>query len=58
MLFPRTKTNPRGDMPTASTTYRAALKRWLASIDVRDKPGSDGKRVNITPHQWRHILSA
>lgn len=56
VLFPRTKTNPCGDMPTASTTYRAALKRWLASIDVRDKPGSDGKRVNITPHQWRHTL--
>ena len=56
VLFPRTKTNPRGDMPTASSTYRAALKRWLASIDVRDKPGNDGKRAHITPHQWRHTL--
>ena len=56
VLFPRTKTNPRGDMPTASSTYRAALKRWLASIDLRDKPGNDGRRVHITPHQWRHTL--
>ena len=56
VLFPRTQTNPDGDMPTSITTYRTALKRWLASIDVRDKPGTTGRRVNITPHQWRHTL--
>jgi len=38
-----------------SGTYRDALYRWLERCDIRDE---HGEPVHLTPHQWRHILSA
>ncbi len=52
-LFPRPTKNPDGRFPSAATTYRAALYRWLQCCDVRDE---HGKPVHLTPHQWRHTL--
>jgi integrase len=53
VLFPRPTRNPDQAIPLSSSTYRAALNRWLESIDVRDEYGH---RVHLTPHQWRHTL--
>jgi len=53
VLFPRPTKNPDGQAPTASSTYRLALYRWLARCDVRD---AHGRPVALTPHQWRHTL--
>ena len=53
VLFPRPTKNPDGRAPTASSTYRLALYRWLARCDVRD---AHGRPVRLTPHQWRHTL--
>jgi integrase len=53
VLFPRASKNPDGRAPTASSTYRLALYRWLACCEVRD---SHGRPVRMTPHQWRHTL--
>ena len=55
VLFPRTKANIDGTRPVGSTSYRAALYRWLDDCDVRDELGQP---LHLTPHQWRHILSA
>jgi integrase len=52
-LFPRPTKNPDGRAPTSSSTYRAALYRWLKRCDVRDE---HGRPVHLTPHQWRHTL--
>lgn len=52
-LFPRPTKNPDGRAPTSSSTYRAALYRWLQRCDVRDE---HGRAVHLTPHQWRHTL--
>ncbi|MBV8349787.1 MAG: tyrosine-type recombinase/integrase [Mycolicibacterium sp.] len=52
-LFPRPTKNVDGSHPIASTTYRAALLRWLAACDIRDE---HGQPVHLTPHQWRHTL--
>ncbi|MHB8220344.1 MAG: tyrosine-type recombinase/integrase [Acidimicrobiales bacterium] len=52
-LFPRPTKNPDGHFPSASTTYRAALYRWLQCCDVVDE---HGRPVHLTPHQWRHTL--
>jgi integrase len=52
-LFPRPTKNPDLRFPSASTTYRAALYRWLRHCDVRDE---HGRPVQLTPHQWRHTL--
>jgi integrase len=52
-LFPRPTKNPDGRFPSTSTTYRAALYRWLEHCDVCDE---HGKPVHLTPHQWRHTL--
>ncbi|MGH3235237.1 MAG: tyrosine-type recombinase/integrase [Streptosporangiaceae bacterium] len=53
VLFPRPTTNIDGTRPTASSTYREALYRWLEDCDVRDE---HGQPVHLTPHQWRHTL--
>ncbi|NMM25128.1 MAG: tyrosine-type recombinase/integrase [Phycicoccus sp.] len=52
-LFPRPTKNLDGQLPTASSTYRLALYRWLARCEVRD---AHGLPVRLTPHQWRHTL--
>jgi integrase len=53
VLFPRSLKNPDRATPMSTSTYRAALYRWLESLDVRDE---HGHRVHLTPHQWRHTL--
>ena len=53
VLFPRPTKNPHHAIPLSTATYRAALYRWLESLDVRDE---HGHRVHLTPHQWRHTL--
>jgi integrase len=53
MLLPRPTKNPDGAAPISSSTYRAALYRWLAQCDVRDE---HGRAVHFTPHQWRHTV--
>ena len=53
MLFPRPNANIDGHRPVTAGTYRDALRRWLASCDVRDEYGQP---VRLTPHQWRHTL--
>lgn len=53
VLFPRPTKNPDRAIPLSTSTYRAALYRWLESLDVRDE---HGHRVHLTPHQWRHTL--
>ena len=53
ILFPRPTRNPDQAIALSSSTYRAALYRWLESLDVRDE---HGHRVHLTPHQWRHTL--
>jgi integrase len=52
-LFPRPTKNPDGRRPTASSTYRLALYRWLELCAVRDE---HGRPAHFTPHQWRHTL--
>jgi integrase len=53
VLFPRPTKNPEQRFPSHSTTYRAALYRWLDRCDLRDE---HGRPVRLTPHQWRHTL--
>lgn len=53
VLFPRPTKNPDARYPIASTTYRAALYRWLTLCKVRDE---HHRPVRLTPHQWRHTL--
>ncbi len=53
ILFPRPTKNPGRRFPASSSTYRAALYRWLDSCDIRDE---HGQPVHLTPHQWRHPL--
>ncbi len=55
VLFPRPTANIDGQRPVSYTSYRDALYRWLEDCDVRDE---HGQPVHLTPHQWRHILSA
>lgn len=52
-LLPRATKNPDGAEPIASSTYRAALYRWLQGCQIRDE---HGQPVHLTPHQWRHTL--
>lgn len=52
LLFPRLTKNPERRFPN-STTYRAALYRWLDRCDLRD---GHGRLVRLTRHQWRHTL--
>lgn len=52
-LFPRPTKNPDGREPTSSSTYRAALYRWLEGCAISDEHGRPAK---LTPHQWRHTL--
>jgi integrase len=54
VLLPRQTANPDGRRPLPSSTYRAQLNRWLADCDVRDE---HGRRVHLTPHQWRHTFA-
>lgn len=53
ILFPRPKTNLRGDRIMDSQYYRDGLADWLQRCEVRDDLG---RRVHIRPHQWRHTL--
>jgi integrase len=53
ILFPRPTKNPGRRFPASSSTYRAALYRWLDHCDIRDE---HGQPVHLTPHQWRHTL--
>ena len=53
VLFPRPTTNIDGTRPTAGSTYREALYRWLDTCDIRDEYGEP---VHLTPHRWRHTL--
>lgn len=53
VLFPRPTRNPDQSIPLSSSTYRAALYRWLESLHIRDEYGH---RAHLTPHQWRHTL--
>jgi integrase len=52
-LFPRPTKNPDGQAPIPSSTYRAALYRWLERCNITDE---HGRPVHLTPHQWRHTL--
>jgi integrase len=54
VLLPRQTANPDGRWPLPTSTYRARLGRWLADCDVRDE---HGRRVHLTPHQWRHTFA-
>jgi integrase len=53
VLFPATRANPGGRRPLSSSTYRVALRGWLAACDVRDE---HGRPAHLTPHQWRHTF--
>jgi integrase len=53
VLFPRPNSNIDGTRPVNGTTYREALRQWLATCDIRDE---HGQPVRLTPHQWRHTL--
>jgi len=52
-LFPAEKANADGQRHYPDTTYRAKLKRWLQTCDVRDERGQP---IHVQPHQWRHTL--
>jgi site-specific recombinase XerD len=53
VLFPRPTSNLDGRRQVAASTYRSALKNWLATCDIHDE---HGRPVHLTPHQWRHTL--
>lgn len=53
ILFPRPRTNLRGDRIMDSQYYREGLSRWLKRCEVRDELG---RPVHVKPHQWRHTL--
>ncbi len=55
VLFPQAKSNRDGRKAMHGGSYRRALYSWLGRCDVRDE---HGRPVKLTPHQWRHILSA
>ena len=50
-LLPRQTRNPDGEVPFSAATFRGQLVAWLLICDVRDQLG---RRVHVTPHQWRH----
>jgi integrase len=54
VLLPRRNANPDGRWPLPVSTYRERLGQWLADCDVRDE---HGRRVQVTPHQWRHTFA-
>lgn len=54
-LLRRPTRNLDGRFPFSPATFRGQLRQWLIACDVRDELG---RRVNVTPHQWRYILSA
>jgi integrase len=54
VLFPKHSANPDGSQPLPTSTYRAGLRRWLASCDIRDE---HGRPVRLTAHQWRHTFA-
>jgi integrase len=55
VLFPSPNSNTSGSRHITGGTYRANLYRWLDDCDIRDEHGQPAR---LTPHQWRHILSA
>ena len=55
VLFPRPRANIDGTRPLSTSSYRSGLRSWLERCDIRDE---HGQPVHLTPHQWRHILSA
>jgi len=50
-LFPQERANPDGVLPFSYSTLESRLRRWQASIDVRD---DKGKPYRATAHQFRH----
>jgi len=50
-LFPRPTRNPDGKFAFSTATFRGELAVWLLDCDMRDELG---RRVHVTPHQWRH----
>jgi integrase len=56
VLLPRPKANPDGRWPLSHTAYRRQLHQWLATCNVRDAAGPEGRPVHVTPHQFRHTL--
>ena len=53
-LFPRATSNANGQRPFGAKTYRAKLRRWLDTCDIRDE---HGRPAHLTPHQWRHTFA-
>ena len=52
-LLPRPSRNLDGRYPFSPATFRGQLRQWLIDCDLRDELG---RRVNVTPHQWRHTF--
>jgi integrase len=52
-LLPRPSRNLDGRYPFSPSTFRGQLRQWLIDRDLRDELG---RRVNVTPHQWRHTF--
>jgi integrase len=52
-LLPRPTRNLDGRFPSSPSTFRGQLREWLIACDIRDELG---RRVNVTPHQWRHTF--
>ena len=53
LAIPAPKMNPDGRKPLTTHSYRGQLRDWLGRCDVRDERG---RRVHLTPHQWRHTF--
>jgi integrase len=53
-LLPRPTRNPEGKLPFSTATFRGELREWLHDCDIRDE---HGRRVRVTPHQWRHTAA-
>ncbi len=53
-LFPRDNGNIDGRRPLVPSSYRGMLRKWLATVEVRDE---HGRPVHLTPHQWRHTFA-
>lgn len=52
-LFPRDRTNRDGEHPYTSGQFKQVLSAWCDAIDLR---GSEGEKVRVTGHQFRHSV--
>jgi len=52
-LFPRERANPDWNIPFSYATLESRLRRWQATIDLRDE---SGRPFTATAHQFRHTL--